>query len=397
MAKSLKTALLAVALALPSLRLQAQTAVNLGPRLPLEKGPWVLGEVLFISSNSIVNDYTWRDRVRGTRGALYTMADIDNDVDNLKGLRVFSKIEPAIFEMPGVSVPAEFSTIAISTSQVRLVFFIAENAVAQSSAPARRPFAPAPLSGIILTPTAYRGTGKFTTPGLGLDINALYVIGRLYGVNNYANAPSRSNYIDRVGVWLLTADGKMQVQSEERLRPALAVGGQGSFMFRDTSQPSVNDPNPAVKVNASQKSTKLFSDAYFVASKKIGPARASLGFMEGNLGDVVAQFSEFLSPDGLRFFSNCTNDGAAGAAGCQSGTVTSHSMPFASLLFLPKPQYPISIEYIRFNGAALHPFMVNLKIGYFLHMNFDVGILKFDGGWDVLGMLAFRYSQFPGK
>jgi hypothetical protein len=115
--------------------------------------------------------------------------------------------------------------------------------------------------------------------------------------------------------------------------------------------------------------------------------RASAGIMQGSIGDAVANFSEFLTPDALRFF--------AGHNGGQE--VHSRTMPFANILLLPKPQYPLAIEWVKYDGAPLHPILINLKIGYFLHTNFDVGILKFDGGYDVLGYLQFRYNQFPNK
>lgn len=357
-----------------------------GVPLSLDRGPWVLGEVLFFSSGRLVSDYAWRDKVRGTRGALYTPGDIFSDVDNLMSLGKFEKVEPSLYEIPESPVPPEFMTIAASSAQVRLVFNVAEKAVPVSTTTAKRPFPPAAISGVILTPTAYRGAGKYTTPGLGLDINALYVIGRLYGKNSFENSPRRTNYIDRVGVWLLTADGKMQVQSETTFRPAVAVGGQGAFLFRDSPQPKVNDPNPTVSVNASQKSTKLLSDAYFVASKKFGPVRTSLGFMQGSMGDAVANFSEFLTPDSLRFF-----------AGHKGQTFRSRSIPFASVLILPKPEYPLAVEFMKFNGAPLNPYMINFKVGYFLKLNFDVALLKFDGGYDLLGVLQFRYNHFPRR
>lgn len=358
---------------------------TLGAQLPLERGPWVLGEVLFFSSGRPVNEATWRDRVRGSRGALYTRADIMSDVDSLMALGKFDRVGPAVYEIAGLPVPQDFATIAVSTNEVRLVFNVVEKAaVGVSSATVRRPLPPASLSGVILTPTAYRGAGRYTNPGLGLDINAVYVIGRLYGKNSFANSPRKTNYLDRVGVWLLQADGKMQVQSEGDIRPAFAIGGQGTFMFRDSPQPNVNDPNPTVRVNASQKSTRLLSDAYFVFSKKIGPVRTSAGIMTGNEGDAVAQFSEFLTPDALRFFANHPNQ-----------TFVSRAQPFGSIMLLPKPQYPLAVEFIKFNGAPLNPILINFKIGYFLHLNFDVGFLKFQGGYDLLGLLQFRFNQFP--
>jgi len=355
----------------------------LGPPLPLEKGPWVIGEVLFFSGPRLLSDYAWRDRISARRGLLFTRSDIDRDVESLMGLEKFEEVKPALYEIPDSPVPPDFFTIAASTSQVRLVFHVIEKAAPPEAKPERR-IPPAAISGVVLTPTAYRGAGRYTTPGLGLDVNAVYLIGRLYGKNTFDNSPRKTNYIDRVGVWLLTADGKMQLQSETGLRPAVAVGGQGTLLFRDSPQPKVNDPNPTIQVNASQKSTKLLSDAYAVASKKFGPLRASLGFMQGSMGSVVANFSEFLTPDALGFF-----------AGRRGQRVASDSVPFASLLLLPKPEYPLAVEFMRFNGAPLSPWMLNLKIGYFLKLNFDLAYLRFNGGYELLGLLQFRYNHFP--
>ena len=64
-------------------------------------------------------------------------------------------------------------------------------------------------------------------------------------------------------------------------------------------------------------------------------------------------------------------------------------------MLLPKPQYPLAVEFIKFNGAPLNPWLMNFKVGYFLHLNFDVGLLKFQGGYDLLGLLQFRFNQFP--
>ena len=359
---------------------------NFGHPQSLDKGPWVLGEVLFFSAGRVAGDYTWRDKVRGTRGALYTKADILSDVDNLMAMGKFDKIEPALYEMAGTPVPQELAAVSASTSQVRLVFNVVEKPQAPGAESKIRRTPPAAVSGVVLTPTAYRGAGRYTTPGLGLDINGAYIIGRLYGRNSFENTPRKTNYIDRIGVWMLTADGKMQIQSESTIRPAVAVGGQGTFLFRDSPQPNVNDPNPSVSVNASQKSTKLLSAGYFVASKKFGPVRASAGVMQGSQGDAVAQFSEFLSPDALGFFAG------------QKGQISrSRTMPFASLLMLPKPEYPLAVEFIKFNGAALNPILINFKIGYFLHLNFDIGYLKFNGGYDLLGLIQFRYNHFPKR
>ena len=93
--------------------------------------------------------------------------------------------------------------LVISTSSAR-------PAKAGPSKPASYEEGKVPLSGIVLMPTAYRGRGR-NSIGLGLDFNAAYYIGRLYGKNTYSWTTEKKNYLDRVGVWLLSADSKMQV------------------------------------------------------------------------------------------------------------------------------------------------------------------------------------------
>jgi hypothetical protein len=38
-----------------------------------------------------------------------------------------------------------------------------------------------------------------------------------------------------------------------------------------------------------------------------------------------------------------------------------------------------------------------MKLGRFLHLNFDLAYLKFDGGYELLGLFQFRYNQFPSR
>jgi hypothetical protein len=364
---------------------------TLGHPISLDRGgPWVIGEVLFFSNGIVSTDYTMRDKVRATRGQLYTQSDISADADSLMTTLRFQSVMPSLFEIPNSPVPPELASIAISTSQVRLVFDTVPKVVIVSTQATKIPLPPAGISGLILTPTAYRGTGRFKTPGLALEINAVYVIGRLYGKNSYAASTAHTNYLDRVGLWLLTTDGKMQIQSESKLRPAVAVGAQGTIMFRDVKQPSINttagtQSGPSFTVNSKQKNNNFYSNAYFVASKKIGPVYTSAGVLQGNFGSVISQFSEFLSPDSLHFY-----------AGKPFGTMSySRTMPYLSLFGMPNKNQPLGVEIIRFNGAQLHPMLINFKLGYFLHLNFDLGYLKFDGGYDLLGLLQFRFNYFP--
>lgn len=357
-------------------------ASSLGDPLPLTGGPWVLAEVLFFSQGRVASDYAWRDRVRARRGALYTSADLQGDVQELMALGKFDRVTPAMYGIPGTTVPAEYASISITTTSARVVFDVTEKVVVVSSAP-RRATPPSAVSGVILTPTAYRGAGKHNTPGLGLDINAAYFIGRLYGANKFENSPRKTNYIDRIGLWTLTADGKMQVQSETPTRPAVAVGGQAMLVFRDSPQPTVTAPGVSVKVDA--KKTKILTDGYFVASKNFRGVRTSLGVMQGNMGDIAAQLSEFMTPEAMRFYANQP-----------PGTIIrSRTVPFGSVIYLIRPDYPVGFEVMKFNGSPLNPWLINFKIGRLFRLNFDVAYLKYKGGYDVLGLFQFRYNHFP--
>jgi hypothetical protein len=361
-------------------------AAYLGTRLSRDRGPWVLGEVLFFSRDRLVSDYTWRDAVRGQRGSLYTNADIDSDIERLMALKKFDKVDASLYEIPSVPVPPEYQGVAVSTSEVRLVFLTTEKYVVGTSTKVAKPLAPAAVSGVIITPTAYRGAGRYTTPGMGLDINAVYYIGTLYGKNNYPLTPDKVDYIDRLGLWLLTADGKMQVQSETSLRPAMAVGVQATAMLRDSPQPTVN-ASPTLTVKVSNSSTQFLSDAYLVLSKKFGPARTSVGVMEGNIGDLPSNLSVYLTPQALQFYRNDF-----------SGTIVkSQTVPYASVLFVPKPAYPLGVEVMKFNGSPMEPWLINFKVGYFLKLNFDLALLKYTQGYTVLGVLQFRYNYFPAR
>ena len=356
---------------------------SLGAPLSVSGGPWVPAEVLFFSAGRVVADYAWRDSVRARRGHLYTAADLQSDVKDLMTLGRFTSLTPSIYAIPGTPVPSEFSSISVSTNQVRVVFDVTEKVVEVPKTKIVTP--PTAVSGVLLTPTAWRGAGRFENPGLALDINAAYFIGRIYGKTSYPDAPRKTNYIDRIGLWTLTADGKMQIQSESNIRPAVAVGGQALLMFRDSPQPTVTTPGVSVKID--RKNTKILTDGYFVASKKFWKLRTSAGIMAGTIGELPANMSEFLTPEALKFYNRDT-----------AGTVvTSRTVPFASLFYLIKPDYPIGFEIMKFNGAARKPILINMRVGRFLKLNFDLAILKYQGGYDLLGLFQFRYNHFPKR
>ncbi len=237
-----------------------------------------------------------------------------------------------------------------------------------------------PLSGIVLMPTAYRGRGK-NSIGLGLDINAAYYIGRLYGKNKYEWTLDKTNYLDRVGVWLLTGDAKMLIQTEGRLRPALAAGALGMLQFRDSPQPTLTQPGASVKVDS--KNTATYTNAYVVLTKRIHrKIMLNTGYLDGDMPKMVYQLSEFLSKEALDL------------NGISNFTIPT-GMLFGGLMWLPKSGSPIGIEVMLPQGAPQNPRLFNLHLGTLLKMNFEISYLAFKGGWDMLGMFQFRYNYFP--
>jgi len=241
------------------------------------------------------------------------------------------------------------------------------------------------LSGIVLMPTAYRGRGK-NALGLGLDFNAAYYIGRLYGKNTYDWTIEKKNYIDRVGLWLLSADSKMQVQTEGKWRPAMAAGVQGIFMFRDAPQPPINGTfNLTVK--ATGKKTDTYANAYLALTKRLHPKFIlNAGYSDGDMPKVIYSLSEFLSKESINL-----SNGRPTTAELQIPT----GMLFGGMMWLPKRDSFIGLEVMVPQGAPQQPKLFNLHLGTLLKLNFEISYLTFKGGWDLLGMFQFRYNYLP--
>lgn len=238
-----------------------------------------------------------------------------------------------------------------------------------------------PLSGIVLMPTALRGKGV-NTLGPSLDINAAYYIGRLYGKNKAGWSTRDTNYLDRIGLWTLSIDGKLLVQTEKDWRPAMAVGAIGMVTFRDSSQAKLD--SKSMNVNVSNNSTSQVGSAYIVFSEHFGDKLiATVGYMDGSYSNFIPQLSEYLSAEALNL------------DGLGTTTATSRNILFGGLIWMVKPKYPLGIEFIIPQGAPKSPKLINLHLGSMLHMNFEISLLTFQGGYDVLGMFQFRYNFFP--
>jgi len=242
-----------------------------------------------------------------------------------------------------------------------------------------------PLSGIVLMPTAYRGRGR-NAVGLGLDFNAAYYIGRLYGKNNYAWTVEKKNYLDRVGLWLLSADSKMQVQTEGKWRPAMAAGVQGILKFRDGAQPTLNQPTVSTKIDS--KNTDSYANAYVALTKRLHPKfLVNAGYSDGDMPKVIYGLSEFLSKEAINL--------SRGSSSTTDPVVIPTGMLFGGFMWLPKKDSPIGLEVMIPQGAPQSPKLFNLHLGTLLKLNFELSYLTFKGGWDLMGMFQFRYNYLP--
>jgi len=253
------------------------------------------------------------------------------------------------------------------------------------SQPVRYEEAKVPLSGLVMMPTAYRARGK-NAIGLGLDLNAAYFIGRLYGKNKLNWTIEKTNYIDRIGLWLLSADSKMQVQTEGKYRPAMAAGVQGIFKFRDAPQPPINGTfNLTVKATGNK--TETFANAYMVLTKRLHPKFiVNAGYSDGDMPKVIYGLSEFLSRESI----NQTNNRSLTAPiNIPTG------MLFGGIMWMPSLNTPLALEVMVPQGAPMQPKLFNLHLGSLLKLNFEISYLTFKGGWDLLGMFQFRYNFLP--
>ncbi|MBU2574376.1 MAG: hypothetical protein KKH28_09905 [Elusimicrobia bacterium] len=279
-------------------------------------------------------------------------------------------------------IPAPSTAPAAGLGLSTMTFAPSKSGPGLPSKPAQYGESKAPLSGIILMPTAYRGRGK-NSIGMGLDFNAAYFIGRLYGKNTYSWTNQKTNYIDRVGLWLLMADAKMLIQTEGKLRPAMAAGVMGGYQLRDAPQPGLNTPF-SLSVKVDQKTNKTFASAYLVLTKRLhSKFIMNAGYSDGTMPRIIYQLSEFLSKQALLNFG--------GYADYNIPT----GMLFGGFIWLPKPNRSIGLEILAPQGAPQDPRLINLHLGTLLKLNFEISYLTFKGGWDMLGMFQFRYGYFP--
>jgi hypothetical protein len=235
------------------------------------------------------------------------------------------------------------------------------------------------ISGIVLTPTAYRSNG-INELGPSLDFNAAYYIGRLYGKNSFDWTIDKKNYLDRIGIWFFEMDGKLLIHRETKNFPAVSSGYKGMFVFRDSPQPSLNQPQTTIKV----KNSDTYSTLYIVLSKHLTTNLfINAGYSDGDFSKFIYQTSEFLSDTAIKLTKGV------------SKPYISNSTLFAGVVYVFNEKTPIGFEIILPQGSTLSPKLINLQLGNFLKLNFQISYLKYDGGYEYLGMFNFRYSFYP--
>jgi len=235
------------------------------------------------------------------------------------------------------------------------------------------------ISGIVLTPTAYRSNGV-NEIGPSLDFNTAYYIGRLYGKNDFSWTVNKKNYLDRVGIWFFEMDGKLLIQRETKNFPAVSSGYKGMFAFRDAPQPSLNQPQATIKV----KNSDTYSTLYIVLSKNIlNNLFINAGYSDGDFSKFIYQTSEFLSDTAIKLTTQMNKP------------YISKSTLFAGILYLYKEKTPLGFEIIIPQGSTLNPKLINFQLGNFLKLNFQISYIKYKYGYEYLGMFNFRYSFYP--
>jgi len=235
------------------------------------------------------------------------------------------------------------------------------------------------ISGIVLTPTAYRSNGV-NEIGPSLDFNAAYYIGRLYGKNDFSWTVDKKNYLDRVGIWFFEMDGKLLIQRETKNFPAVSSGYKGMFAFRDSPQPSLNQPQATIKV----KNSDTYSTLYIVLSKNIlSNLFINAGYADGDFSKFIYQTSEFLSDTAIKLTTQMNKP------------YISKSTLFAGIFYLYKEKTSLGFEIIIPQGSTLSPKLINFQLGNFLKLNFQISYLKYKYGYEYLGMFNFRYSFYP--
>ncbi|MBI4667648.1 MAG: hypothetical protein HY747_00435 [Elusimicrobia bacterium] len=236
-----------------------------------------------------------------------------------------------------------------------------------------------PTPGIMIVPSAYRKVPIYDTPTgetgkllpMNIDITTIYFIGRIYSYNRLEELTNqRSVLFTRLGVWFLQLDGKMILEKESRFFPQLAAGAEGAYLLRDSKAPGIQ--NPTFAFNFQKENSRSFTGIFAVASKQIGRLQATAGWISGSSPAKLIYLTEFLP----------------------SAQQPSQGI-FGGISFQVSRRFNFQAEAVRALGTTEKPMLLNIKMGSAAHTNFDVGYLRYNRGFEILGHFSFRYTLYP--
>jgi len=237
---------------------------------------------------------------------------------------------------------------------------------------------PLPRTGLILSPTAFRND-IFSNYGLNVDCMFSYYIGDIYGEHGNLGYTSKgTDSIDKVGVWLLTADAKWCLFNEWETFPSIAAGYMYTMLLQDQIGAAVNSNTTSVEQgfslsgnNGQKQSFLSLSSPYFALSKKIfWDTTVHGGYMIGNQNTFLYYLSKYMP------------------------TYTPNNAYFVGISRPIFARMGLRVEYTGMVGNVPgSPWLINTHIDRL--SSFDFAYFHFSGGYSILGYLSFRFTVFP--
>lgn len=266
------------------------------------------------------------------------------------------------------------NTVAYSTSVVAYILpFHSVNVLTPTAFQSKR------VAGEHLVRTKYLFAKK-PLFGLNFDFVTSYYIGRLFGKNNPDDRweKDRYEYITRVGIWLLTVDGKIVFPYLEKKYLSLACGARYTFMYNDKPAPTPGAGEEFV-IKPQEAKSKALPSGYIVLTKIWPRNTFHLGTIFGKEDEIIPQLSEYA----YKYYY---------LAGYWP---TRKNIIFFGLNTRLIPGINLKIEALHPLNHPLEPWLINFDLGKFLPANFQFAYFQYKYGWDILGYFNFRYTFYP--
>jgi|GEM_PF-2166904 len=219
--------------------------------------------------------------------------------------------------------------------------------------------------------------------GLNIDFILNYYIGRLFGEDPPSKRQGIPPYFNlkRVGIWLLTVDGKIVLPYLEKKLFSLAFGGRYTYMFDDKGAPS-QVGEQTFEINPEK--SKGLPSVYTVVTKAWTKNAFHFGIIWGKEDEIIPRLSEYT-------YKVCylTGNWQTGKSVIFFGMNT-HLIPWINL----------KIEALHPLDNPVDPWLFNIDLGKFLPANFQLAYLRYKYEWDkyewdILGYFNFRYTFYP--